>query len=71
MIKTAGRFTVNVTQDGARYHSNVHGATISYKDGWNDHVPVRSFPLSIEEMRDLHYILGRAIAQADDARGRG
>lgn len=68
--KAAGRFEVAVSNKGAHDQNDSLGATISYRDGWNSGLPARGFDLSLEEMRDLHYILGRAIAQADSARGR-
>lgn len=73
--KQAGRLTVVVSDDGAKMHDYGHGCQVSCVDGWNDSCPTLTHTMSVEEMRDLHYLLGRAIAAADErlanARARG
>lgn len=65
--KTMGRLTVAVSQDGARMHDYGHGCTVACVVGWNDSCPVVSHTMSVEELRDLRYLLDRAIAAADAA----
>lgn len=60
-----GRLRVEVNANGARDHSYAHGAAIDCPDGWNDSCQVQRHTLSVEELRDLHYLLGRAIAVAE------
>jgi hypothetical protein len=63
--KTMGRLTVLVSDEGARMHDYGHGCTVSCVAGWNDSCPTVSHIMSVEEMRDLRYLLDRAIAVAD------
>jgi len=63
--KTMGRLTVTVSRDGAKMHDYGHGCEVSCVAGWNDSCPVVSHTMSVEELRDLRYLLDRAIAAAD------
>lgn len=66
--KTMGRLTVVVTYDGSRQHDYGHGCEVSCVSGWNESCPVRTHTVSVEELRDLRYLLDRAIADADEVR---
>lgn len=66
--KKLGRLRVEVRDTGARDHTYSHGAQISCPDGWNDSCPILTLTVSVEEMRDLRYLLDRAIAAADDCK---
>jgi len=66
-----GRLTVEVNENGARMHEYSQGCQVSCVDGWNDTCPTVSHTMSVEELRDLVYLLGRAIAHADERHGRG
>lgn len=39
--------------------------------GWNDSSELVSNELTIEELRDIHYMIGRALAMYDSERDRG
>ncbi len=68
--KTMGRLTVEVKAHGAKFHDDSHGCKVSCSSGWNDSCEIVSHTLSVEELRDLRYLLDRAIAVADDAAAR-
>ncbi len=57
-----GRLRVTVNENGARDHSCAHGATVECPTGWNDSCQVQRHTVSVEELRDLRYLLERAIA---------
>lgn len=63
--KTIGRLTVEVNVEGARDHSYGHGCSVSCIAGWNDSCPKVTHTMSVEELRDLRYLLDRAIAEAE------
>lgn len=63
--KTVGRLRVVVNDNGAFDHDYGHGAIVQCPDGWNDSCPVQTHTVSVEELRDLRYLLDRAIAVAD------
>jgi hypothetical protein len=66
-----GRLLVDVSDDGGKMHDYRHGCTIAEVEGkWNEWYPPKGIQMSIEEMRDLRYLLDRAIAAADDASKR-
>lgn len=62
--KQTGRLRVRVGDEGLKQHSYGHGVQISCPDGWNDACPIQTHTISVDEMRDLHYLLGRAIEMA-------
>jgi hypothetical protein len=68
--KTMGRLTVKVSENGATMHDYGHGCTVACLAGWNDSCPLVEHTMSVEELRDLRYLLDRAIAAADEARTR-
>lgn len=61
------RFKIEVTHDGSRMHDYGHGCTVCCVAGWNDSCPMVNLTMSVEELRDLRYLLDRAISAADDA----
>lgn len=63
--KQMDRLRVTVSNDGEKMHDYGHGATVECVEGWNDSCPVLKHTMSVDELRDLHYLLGRAIAVAD------
>lgn len=64
--KTLGRLRLVVTADGARLPGDAHAAQIHCPTGWNDSCPVMKHTVSIEELRDLRYLIDRALAAAGD-----
>ena len=63
--KTLGRLTVEVTDDGGRLYDNFEGCRLSCVSGWNESCPTITFTMSVEELRDLRYLLDRAVATAE------
>jgi hypothetical protein len=63
--RTIGRLRVVVNENGAKQHGYGYGATIQCPTGWNDSCPVQTHTVSVEELRDLRYLLDRAIAAAE------
>lgn len=63
--KTMGRVTVEVRENGAKDHSYGHGCEVSCVEGWNNYCPTKSHTMSVEELRDLRYLLDRAIDAAE------
>lgn len=68
--KHTGRLTVSVNRNGMLDHSYHHGAMVACLTGWNDQCETVAHTLSVEELRDLHYMLGRAIAAVDEFKAR-
>ena len=64
--KTLGRVRVVVNENGAKDHGYGHGAGICCRDGWNDSSSMVTHTMSIEELRDLRYLLDRAITLAEE-----
>jgi hypothetical protein len=62
--KRLGRLRVTINDNGARDHGYGHGATIECPDGWNAFCPVQTLTVSVEELRDLRYLIDRALAHA-------
>jgi hypothetical protein len=65
VYKQVGRFTVEMGGEGLLMQSSGYAAKLSYVDGWNTDCETRDIHMSVEDMRDLHYALGRAIDEAD------
>jgi hypothetical protein len=63
--KQMGRLRVTVSSEGARMHDYGHGATVECIAGWNDSCPNVKHTLSVDELRDLRYLVDRAITVAD------
>lgn len=69
--KSIGRLYVRVDESGVTQHGYRHGGTLACLNGSGNYDPndpddgVQS-NLSVEEMRDLRYLLDRAIAAADE-----
>lgn len=59
------RLRVEVNENGLKDHAYSHGAKIMCPDGWNDSCRISTFVVSVNELRDLRYLLDRAIATAD------
>lgn len=68
--RTMGRLSVHVSADGAKMHDYGHGCSVSCVAGWNDSCPLVTHTMSVEELRDLRYLLDRAIAAADEYKAR-
>lgn len=62
--KAIGRIRVEVSDNGLKMHDYAHGAYIHYRAGWNNSCPMEKITLSVDEMRDLRYLLDRAIEAA-------
>jgi hypothetical protein len=63
--KQMGRLQVIVSRDGVRDHAYGHGAEVICQAGWNDSCPMVVHTMSVEELRDLRYMLDRAIGYAE------
>lgn len=63
--KAIGRHRVVVNREGLRMHDYGHGVQIEYRDGWNDACELRCITLSVDELRDLRYLIDRALAKAE------
>lgn len=63
--RTIGRLRVVVCENGAQDHTYGHGAIIQCPEGWNDDCPMQTHTVSVEELRDLRYLLDRAISAAE------
>lgn len=64
--KGIGRLEVEVNREGARQHEYGHGAVIKCRSGWNDSCPIIYNTVSVDELRDLRYLIDSAIAYADN-----
>lgn len=62
--KACGRLRLEVSDNGLSMHDYGHGAQIHYRDGWNDACPIKRVTLSVDELRDLQYLIGRALQVA-------
>lgn len=65
--KKIGRLRVIVAEEGMLNQEYCHGARVECIDGWNDDCLTVAHVVSVDELRDLHYAVGRAIAAADEA----
>lgn len=64
--KSMNRIAVEVNDNGARQHEYGHGAVVKCRSGWNDSCPFIDNTMSVDELRDLRYLIDRAIAYADN-----
>lgn len=55
------RMSIEVSEEAYRQPQYGHGAQVSLRDGWNDGCPMISARLSLDELRDLRYLIDRAI----------
>lgn len=63
--KRMGRLSIDMSEDGSKVHGYGHGVKVMCVDGWNDLCPTVALTVSVEELRDLRYLLDRAIAHAE------
>lgn len=63
--KSIGRLRVVVSREGAMNPSYGHGASIKCPTGWNDACPIVEHTVSVEELRDLRYLIDRALAAVE------
>ena len=63
--KRMGRLQLEVTENGAKDPSYAHGAKIMCPTGWNDSCRIETFVVSVEELRDLRYLIDRAITHVE------
>lgn len=59
--KQIGRIRLVVTEDGYRIGGS-HAARIECPDGWNESCPILTHTVSLEELRDLRYLIDRALS---------
>lgn len=59
------RLHVRISNDGLKMHDYGHGATVACRAGWNEGCAMVELTMSVDELRDLRYLLDRAIAVAD------
>lgn len=62
--KECGRLRVVLNENGAQDHHYGHGVIIQCPEGWNDSCPVQTHTVSVDELRDLYYMIGRALEAA-------
>lgn len=63
---TCGRLSVHLNDEGSRQHDYGYGVNISMRDAWNDQCLIQTFTMSVNDVRDLHYLTSRIIATAGD-----
>lgn len=68
--KTIGRLTLHVGDEGMKQSDYGYGASIECRKGWNKDSESQMHIVSIEELRDLRYLIERALAAVEDYRGR-
>lgn len=61
--KTIGSISLEVSREGYLGHDYGYGAKITIPTGWNDACPIVTNNLSVEELRDLRYLIDRALAE--------
>jgi hypothetical protein len=66
--KQIGRLRVRVNENGMKMHDYGHGVEILCPTGWNSSCPMQTHTISVDELRDLHYVIGRAIEAASRER---
>lgn len=66
-IKTAGRVSIDLNDNGARDHSYSHGCELSLDPGWNGQLPLIRWNCSVEDLHDLRHLVDRAIAAAESS----
>lgn len=59
------RLRVGIGNNGLRMHDYGHGATVACRAGWNSGCAMTELTMSVNELRDLRYLLDCAIAAAD------
>jgi hypothetical protein len=59
--KRIGRLHLEVSDNGASMHDYGHGCELKIVDGWNDNCPILNNRLSVDELRDLQYMISRAL----------
>ena len=64
----AGRISIELNNDGARDQTYGHGVSLRLSDGWNDECESQCWICSVEDLRDLQYLIVRAIATAEAAK---
>jgi len=61
--QTIGRITLEVNRDGYLGHGYGYGASIGCQVGWNEDAQIQTHAVSVEELRDLRYLIDRALAE--------
>ena len=61
--KIGERIELEVGRDGYLNHDYGHGARLSIRQGWNESCEWSHSNLSVDDLKDLHYVIGRAIEQ--------
>lgn len=56
--KRMGRLEIEVSEDGLKFHDYIYGVQIKHRVGVRDESPTSEMQVSIEELRDLRYLLG-------------
>lgn len=65
MRKRSGRIEVSIADDGVKHHEYSHGVElVFYLHEASKSPDGERFSISVEEARDLHYMLSRIIAKA-------
>ena len=63
--KEIGRFLIFINPNGAHDHSYGYGVDFSVNEGWNDEARRISFHLSVNELRDIQYMIGELLRGVD------
>ena len=61
------RLILEVDRDGLMQHTYSHGGSLKIRDGFNDSCQWVANKISVNELRDLRYMIDRAIAAAEEA----
>lgn len=62
--KGIGRIQLQVDAESLKMHDYRHGCELKIVDGWNDSCPTLNNRLSVDELRDLQYLISRALKRA-------
>lgn len=61
--KIGERVELIVNENGYSDHSYAHGAQLNIRGGWNESCEVWGNTLSVDELKDIHYLITRALEQ--------
>lgn len=59
--KEIGRIALHINHDGKLDHSYGYGCNMKLQKGFNPHCGEVDYPLSINELRDIQYMIGELL----------
>lgn len=63
--KEIGRISISFSDEGKRDHDYGYGCTMKLQKGFNPHCGEVDYPLSINELRDIQYMIGELLRGVD------